>query len=786
MAFVAVVFRSRTARLLWGLLLPLLLFWGNGMAQAQGRAAVSGFVTDSSDGQPLTGANVLLQRIADSTVSYGGATDEDGVYLLKGIRPGRYELQISFVGYVSYVDTLRLASGRQQTVNVSIRPGESPLEEIVVEEERGDMTDVEAGHERIDPVEMERIPTPDVSGDLSSYLTVLPGVVTLADRGGQLFIRGGEPSQNMVLLDGMVIYQPFHLLGFYSAFPSDIIDHADLFAGGFGAKYGRRLSSVIDVSTRTGNKRHFASRVSLSPFLGEARLEGPLGTDQISGLVSVRQSRVEQWAGPLIGDDLPFRFGDAFGKVHADLADNSRLSLSAVRTYDRGTIRSASAVGGLPEETIQAQPFGEVRWHNWGIGARYLAVPSTLPVVTDAHLSVSGLRTELGPSEAPIRSSRVRTTRMAFDARFPGEQLSIQAGFEGSFSRFSHELDGLYQDTFRDERTTLDHIVMYVEPTITLGAFRVEPGLRLQFLKSRFNPFLAPRLRGRWEKGRHRVSAATGVYYQEAVGLSDRRDAASVFTAWTNIPKHSGLPRDDVRRGRTPRAVHGVLGYHVGLLRGLELSLEGYYKRLSDLFIAEWTAFPRFTTRLQPAEGRSFGADVRLEGEWGPLYGYLGYGYANTTYDARQDEIELWYGTEDLRFRPPHDRRHQLSVLLNVAVGGFEASARWQFASGRPYSRIVGFDGFAPVTQVRDVKDVPGTRRIIYGEPYGGVLPPYHRLDVSAEQSIALGADVELAVQASVVNAYHRRNIFYLDTFTLKRVDQLPFTPSLGIALRYK
>jgi len=224
----------------------------------------------------------------------------------------------------------------------------------------------------------------------------------------------------------------------------------------------------------------------------------------------------------------------------------------------------------------------------------------------------------------------------------------------------------------------------------------------------------------------------------------------------------------------------------VGLIRGLELSLEGYYKRLSDLFIAEWTAFPRFTTRLQPAEGRSFGADVRLEGEWGPLYGYLGYGYANTTYDARQDEIELWYGTEDLRFRPPHDRRHQLSVLLNVEVGGFKASARWQFASGRPYSRIVGFDGFAPVTQVRDVKDVPGTRRIIYGEPYGGVLPPYHRLDVSAEQSIALGADVELAVQASVVNAYHRRNIFYLDTFTLKRVDQLPFTPSLGIALRYK
>lgn len=786
MISIKTAFRSWAAVSVWGVLLPFLLFGSDVQAQGRERAAVSGFVTDSSDGQPLTGAHVILRNVADSTISYGRATDEDGLYLIKNIQPGRYEMSVSFVGYGSHLDTLRLSSGQQRTVNVSIGSSESALEEVVVEEQRGEATDVVAGRERIDPIEIERIPTPDVSGDLSSYLTMLPGVVTLADRGGQLFIRGGEPSQNMVLLDGMVLYQPFHLMGFYSAFPADIIDHADLFAAGFGAKYGRRLSSVIDVSTRTGNKRHVAGRVSISPFMGEVRLEGPLGTERISGLVSARQSRVEQWAAPLIGEELPFRFGDAFGKVHVDLTDNSRLSVSGVRTYDRGRLRPTSGVGALPEEIIQAEPFGEVRWKNWGVGARHLAVPSTLPVVTDFRLSISGLRTELGPSEAPTRSSRVRTTRIAFDAQFPGEQVSIQAGFEGSFSRFSHELGGLYQDTFTDERTTLDHIVMYLEPEVNVGSVQVQPGLRLQFLKSKFNPFLAPRLRVRWKNGRHRVSAASGLYYQEVVGLSDRRDAASVFTAWSNIPKHSGLPREDVRRGRTPRAIHGVLGYRVGLVTGVELSVEGYFKQLSDLFIGEWTAFPRFTTRLQPADGRSFGGEVRLEGEWGPLYGYLGYGYSNTKYDARQSEIELWYGTEDLHFRPPHDRRHQLSVLLNVEIGEFDASARWQFASGRPYSRIVGFDGFAPVTRVADAKDLPGTRRVIYADPFGGVLPPYHRLDLSAEWGFALGNDVELAVQGTVVNAYHRRNIFYLDTFTLKRVDQLPFTPSVGVALRYK
>ncbi len=790
MTTITAAVRSPAALIFWGALLPFLLFGGTETVQAQGRgektAVLSGFVTDSSDGQPLTGANVLLQKLPDSTASYGGATDADGVYLIKGIRPGRYEMRVSFVGYVSHLDTLTLDSGQQQTINVSIGASESALEEVIVEEEQGEAVDVAAGRERIDPVEVERIPTPDVSGDLSSYLTVLPGVVTLADRGGQLFIRGGEPAQNMVLLDGMVLYKPFHLLGFYSAFPADIIDHADVYAGGFGAEYGRRLSSVIDVATRAGNKRHLAGRVSISPFMSELRLEGPLGTERVSALVSGRQSMLERGAAPLIGEELPFQFGDAFGKVHVDLDENSRLSVSAVRTYDRGTLRPDSEVETLPEETILADPFGEIRWQNWGIGARHLAVPSTLPVVTDFSLSLSGHRTELGPPDAPTRSSSVRTTRIAFDARFPGDRLTMQAGFEGSFSRLSHDLGGLYQDTFTDDLTTLDHIVMYVEPEVNLGAVRLQPGLRLQFLKSQFNPFLAPRLRMSWETGRHRVSAASGLYYQEAVGLSDRRDAASVFTAWTNIPKHSGLPRDDVRRGQTPRAVHGVLGYRVGLLPEVTLSLEGYYKHLSDLFIAEWTAFPRFTTRLQPADGRSYGAEVRLEGEWGPFYGYLGYGYSNTLYNARQSEIELWYGTEDLRFRPPHDRRHQLSVLLNVEVGGFDASARWQFASGRPYSRIVGFDGFAPVTRVGDATEFPGTRRVIYAAPFDGVLPPYHRLDVSAEQSFALGSDLELSVQAAVVNAYHRRNIFYLDTFTLKRVDQLPFTPSVGVALRYK
>lgn len=785
--------RSLSSLVVYGfafLIAVLLCLHQGAQAQDPGKEApvtLTGFVANADDGEPLAGAHIAVQHVEDSSVVRRGVTDRDGIYLVPDLPLGRYRLQVSFVGYSPHVDTVRFASEGRYTVHVDLVPREQALEEVVVEEEAEGATDLVAGHQRVQPAEIERIPTPDLGGDLSSYLTVLPGVVTMADRGGQLFIRGGEPSQNLMLLDGMILYQPFHMLGFYSAFPAGIINHTDFHSGGYGARYGRRLSSVIDVAARTGNKRRYAGSVSLSPFIGEVRLEGPIGSDRVSGLVSARRSTLEHGAETYLTEDLPFAFGDVFGKIHGEVSENSRLSVSAIRTFDRGTLHPNPDVNPLPEEAIQDEPFGEVRWQNWGVGTRYVTVPPHLPVVTDLHVSFSGLRTELGPAPAPARTSSVQTTRLAFDATFPGDRTSIQTGFLGSFSRFSHELGGLYQSTFADELTTLDHIVLYGEPEVDVGGgLRVRPGLRLQFLQSRFQPFVVPRLRMIWERGPHQISAAGGVYYQEAVGLSDRRDAATVFTAWTNIPKHTGLPRDDVRRGQTPRSIHGVVGYAIHVLPRVELSLEGFYKDFSDLFIAEWTAFPRFTTRLQPADGRSFGAEARLEMNVGPVYGYLGYGYSNTLYDARQSELELWSGTEALRFRPPHDRRHQVSALVNVDVAGFDLAARWQFGSGRPYSRIAGFDGFAPITDVQDAPDVPGSRRVIYAPPFDDVLPTYHRLDVSLERSFSLSNTVDLAAQASVVNVYDRGNIFFLDTFTLERVDQLPVTPSLGLSLRYR
>jgi hypothetical protein len=294
---------------------------------------------------------------------------------------------------------------------------------------------------------------------------------------------------------------------------------------------------------------------------------------------------------------------------------------------------------------------------------------------------------------------------------------------------------------------------------------------------------MEPRLRLLWERGAHRISAATGIHHQEILGLYDRRDAANVFTAWTNVPGEN-TNSEDISTGRIQKSTHAILGYGYDTGKGLNLAIESYYKNLENLLIAEWTSFPRFTTNLQPASGDSYGFDLRLGLQRSIFYADMNYAYSATTYEAEQAAIQVWYGVETLKFNPPHDRRHQGNVLVGAKLGGFDASARWTFGSGFPFSRAIGFDGFTVIEDIVDVGQLPTSRRVIYERPYSGELPHYHRLDISLERDFEFN-HVTLSFNGSVLNVYNRSNIFYLDVFTLRRVDQLPIIPSFGIKVTF-
>lgn len=736
-------------------------------------ASVRGFVTDQADGEALQGVNVALLDSGGNLVT-GTATDADGLYFITQVTPGTYTVRVSFVGYGTLVDTLALAGGEIRSLNFVISSEEADLQELVVESERtSGGARVTAGQQSVRPVDIEMIPAPDVSGDLVAYLTTMPGVVTTGDRGGQLFIRGGEPSQNLVLLDGIPVYQPFHVLGFYSAFPSDVLSRADVYAGGFGSRFGGKISSVIDIATRNGNKRNFAGSASVAPFVSSLLLEGPLLPNKISLLGSYRKSVIEQGAQHLVDQELPFDFSDAFGKLHWEVNENSQFSVSALLTEDRGTIG----------EDTPGQTRDEVRWENRAVGARYLMLSRTFPMMAEILLNATQLKTEMGPRDAPSRESSVAQYGGSVDVTYFSGIGDLHWGLAAKFIVPESRLGGLFQNV-SSQSDNVGQVSMYLEPDFHIGRhLRIRPGIVAQRFESKPFPFFEPRFRAVWSYGIHEISGAAGLYHQEIVGLNDRRDAASVFTAWASIPEEGrGGSNLDVRLGNTPRAIHTLLGYRVNPTSWLEFAVEGFYKRLDNLFISEWTSFPQFSTRLQPADGIARGVDLRAEVRRPRFYAYVNYGLSSVRYTAKQESLELWYGTSELDFRPAHDRRHQLNALLSTKLVGLDWSVRWQFGSGLPFSRAYGFDGFVLMDGPVDVFETPGFRRVIYERPYNGILPTYHRLDFSVEKTFDLKR-ADITVLGSLINVYDRANLFYLDVFTLQRVDQLPLIPTLGIKI---
>jgi hypothetical protein len=229
-----------------------------------------------------------------------------------------------------------------------------------------------------------------------------------------------------------------------------------------------------------------------------------------------------------------------------------------------------------------------------------------------------------------------------------------------------------------------------------------------------------------------------------------------------------------------PTADHAILGYRLRPVAWADLSVEGFYKQMHDLSVAEWTAFPRLTTRLQSAEGEAYGVDLRAEVRPGPALVLVNYGLSYVTYTVTSARNEILFGDEVFSFRPAHDRRHQATVVASLPIAGFNASLRWQFGSGLPFSRALGFDVFVLPDGGVDPTTTPGTARVLYERPFNGILPTYHRLDVSVDREFALRAGT-LTLQGGLLNTYDRRNLFAFDVFTLERVDQLPVIPTLGI-----
>lgn len=752
----------------------LIIFAFLPIAASAQQALIRGFVTDASSEKPLQGASVALFQ--SDRLIVGTATDGDGYFNLNRVSPGSFELRVSFIGFTDVRESITLTAGQLFERSFSLAPKAAEIGEVFVEadKERG-VTTVVAGLETVVPAEIRRVPVPGVSGDLAAYLQTVPGVVVQGDRGGQLFVRGGAVDQNMAYLDGIPVYMPFHILSVFSAFPEELVDRADFYTGGFSAQYGTRVSSILDVHARNGNKQKLAGSVALAPFLSSITVEGPIVPGRVSLIASVRQSLIEELFPSLVGQKMPYRFGDRFGKIHALLGSSHSLSFTVLDSEDRGDIAGTkkSVFGEVEAQEITDST--QVSWTNQVFGGTYNYRSNQIPLVAEVTAGSSKMTNEFGPEDDVERRSTLESIDLKARLMYQFAFGTVSAGSTFRNTKFSLLLDDLFTD-LTTNREELQELSSYVEGSFELakGRLSINPGVHFYTLPERSQNWTEPRMRlSYWptgKTGRHQFNASWGIYHQAISGLSDERDLGNIFYAWVTTPEDA----------EATQAQHAILGWNVRLFPWMNAAIEGYYKTYDNLSVPIFSPFPKFTTTQEDANGTAFGMDARLNLENRPFWfesvldGYISYAYSKVEYE-----------TETYTYNPAHDRRHQMNALVHAQKGEVGMTIQWQYGSGLPYTPSGGFDVWYLLTPGVDVTKEVGIDRILYSNPYSGRQPTYARVDVWLERRIEKGRYVA-TLRAGAVNLFNRDNLFYYDLFTFKRVDQLPFLPSVGFKVDFR
>lgn len=763
-------------------LLFLLLFFPALSVLAQ-NATIRGFVHEKETGEPVIFTNVYLKG-----TSIGAATDVNGYYVISRIPPGTYTLMVTSLEYDTLQIPLTLKVNDVITKNLYLDPGTFQLEGVQITARRDEaQTETRTSVVKITLRQIRQLPTFGGQADLAQYLQVLPGVIFTGDQGGQLYIRGGPPIQNKVLLDGMTIYNPFHSIGLFSVFDTDILRNVDVYTGGFNAEYGGRISSVMDLTTRDGNRTRLAGKVDVSTLASKLLLEGPLvkineeNPDDFSAsfILSAKNSYLEKssdiFYNYISDDGLPYNFLDLYGKVSMNIGNGSKVNLFGFRFQDDVNYRMVS----------------EFNWDSYGGGMNFLVIPGKSPALLEGNASFSRYSISLNEADGRPRFSEINGFNVGLAFTFFLGKNHIKYGIESLGFLTDYTFYNSMGWRIRQKQNTTE-LAGYVKYHHNIGKFIIEPGLRMQWYASltEFSP--EPRLAVKYNVTNHfRLKMATGLYSQNLLSGSSDRDVVNLFYAFLSGPEN--LPREFDGRQVThklQKSRHLILGLEYDITDQLMLNLEGYVKDFTQLTninrdklfedVPENSNRPeRFRKDFIIETGVAKGVDMSLKYDHQGIYLWAVY---SLTFVDRYDGIITYF--------PHFDRRHSVNIVTSYTFGksnNWEVSSRFNYGSGFPFTQSQGYYEKLPFNEgiFYDYTRTNGELAIIYAELNQGRLSDYHRLDFSLRNIINLGKHSKLESTLSITNLYNRSNVFYQDRITGERIDQLPIMPSLGVSLSF-
>jgi len=714
---------------------------------------IYGVVADSVTKQRIPFANITIVGTAR-----GAASNNVGFYLIPKLPFGTYEVSASVMGFVKVVKSVTVRPGQSIEINFLMPPTTIESKEVLISGTRRSLElERSTSVHVLEKQDINMIPV-TAQQDLLQALKILPGIVSTSDVSSRFYVRGGAGDQNLFFYDGIRIYNPFHALGIFSVFNPNVVDNVEVYTGAFPAGFGGRLSSVVNIMTRDGRADRVSARTNINLLSMEAEVEGP-AIKNSSWFLDVRKSFSSRTFSKIIGEDIPVSFFDGTLKLSLQPSGVQKYNLTVLSSGDNLLSRDLD------------QP--DYSWRNMGVSVSGSDLPtehifvqwqvygSSYSATRDSKIS-----SKITPASTSVRHYGMRTSATIYtgpkDLYYFGFEFASPALDYSFFNRI-----GVYQDI----QSTFFEASMWARYQADIGDLQIDAGVHAELAPllegGQADREIQPRLNLNYlALGTWRVKASYGRFTQRMLTIGNEDDIISIFDAWIKVP--SNLPPE--------QADHYVLGLSGYLTEEISLSLEGYHKYYGSLVVYNQDKILPGDPDYIQGKGNADGMELMLRSRsrFIDLYG---------AYSLSWVRID----NEGLVYYPRYDRRHHVNLMaIAHPLKGLNATLKWEYGSGFPFSATVGY-----FNRLTLDNGLPGRFELETGPPYMMLgeknavrLPGYHRLDAGISYAFNLHG-LEIAVGADLLNLYNHKNIFYFDRNTGQRVNMLPFFPSAALTVRY-
>lgn len=727
------------------------------LAHGQSKFIISGNITDSATGETMIGATIAVKELS----GVGAACNQYGFYSLT-LPQGDYTLLVSFLGYTQISKQISLNSN--QKIDFKLSPRANELSEVVVTTEMKNeiITNSDVGVTKLEIKEIKKIPVLFGEQDILKTLTLTPGVKSLGEGNGGLYVRGGDNSQNLILLDEATVYNANHLLGFFSTFNSDAIKDVTLYKGTAPAEYGGRLSSVLDVKMNEGNNQKFHVGAGIGLISSRLNVEGPIVKDKGSFLLTGRRTYADLFLKLSSNEQLSenqLYFYDINAKANYVINEKNRIYLSGY--FGRDVIKISDRFG-----IDWGNATGTLRWnHLWS----QKLFSNTSLVYSDYDYRVAITR---DADEFSITSS-IRNINLKHEFQY---FLSSKHTFNFGFNSFYHTITpgqvevsegSSMNPTELQNRNALENAIFFSGNWKPNSRWNIEYGVRL----SSFNLLGAGDFYSYDSNGAvtDTLSYSNGEIVKTYVNLEPRLNIAYIINetnslklSYTRNTQNLHLVKNSTSSTPTDIWIASSNNvkpeicdqFSIGYFKNFnenkfQFSAETYYRIMQNQLDlkngAEIRANDKIEGELLFGEGRAYGLELFLKKKYGKFNGWVGYTLSRTERKINGINHGNWYPARQ-------DATHDISI-----VGIYDINKKWSVSATWVYNT-----GSA-VTFPSGKYTVNGNTEFYYTERNGYRMPAYHRLDLGATRYFTKSTKRESSLNFSLYNTYGRKNAYSID-----------------------